>query len=186
MTFQLSIGLAFLPACSIPGDGLPCAFVNLEMARRYSVLETLEPRWTLQGAPVGRPFASPKGDLAHIVGSVSQSMHRTSNTRGLWAADMLAPPKAHQRVNTTYCHIGQPPAIHAEAAAGLSLWSALALQSASCLCANCGMNHTLKMEWSGGSGPATTPSLHAAAAALSCPLIRRLHTTRLQIICGLS
>lgn len=178
MTFQLSIWQPFLPACPIPGDRLLSAFVHLDnMARRYSVPQTLEPRWTLQGAPVGRPFVSSKSDLAHIAGSVSQSMHQTSNTRGLprrinestRLTATLASPQPFTQRQLQVCHSGV-------------LWP---LQSASCLCANCGMNHTLVMEW-GGSGPATTPRLHAAAAALSRPLIRRLHTIRLQIICGLS
>lgn len=36
------------------------------------MLQTLEPRWTLQAAPVGRLFVSSKSDLAHIVGIASQ------------------------------------------------------------------------------------------------------------------
>lgn len=46
------------------------------------MLQTLEPTWTLQVAPVGRLFVSSKGDLARIVGLVSQSMQQMPNTRG--------------------------------------------------------------------------------------------------------
>lgn len=146
------------------------------------MLQTLEPRWTLQAAPVGRLFVSSKSDLAHIVGIASQSMQQTPNARGPWAADNLLSRGTHRRVNTAYCHIGQPPTIHAEAAAGLSLWSALASQSASCLCTNYGINHTLT-RLGGVEGMARPPhqALHAAApaapAALSRPLVRWLHHT---------
>lgn len=63
------------------------------------MLQTLEPTWTLQGAPVGRLFVSSKGDLARIVGLVSQSMQQMPNTRGRWAADVLLFHRAHRRVN---------------------------------------------------------------------------------------
>lgn len=91
------------------------------------MLQALEPRWTLQGAPVGRLFVSSKSDLAHIVGIVSQSMQQTPNARGRWAADVSLFHGAHRRVNTAYCHIGQPPTIHTEADAGLSLMECFGL-----------------------------------------------------------
>lgn len=118
-------------------------------------------------------------DLAHIVGLVSQSMHQTVQCP--WALGRRRPayPKAHRRVNTPYCHIGRPPAIHAEAAAGLSLWSALASQSASCLCTSYGIYHTLRGAWSGveAVGRPPTPSLHATTAVPFRPLVHRLHHT---------
>lgn len=121
------------------------------------MLQTLEPRWTLQGAPVGRLFVSSKGDLAHIVGRVSQSMQQTPNTRGRWAADVSLFYGAHQRVNTACCHIGQPRPFTQRQMQVCHLWSALALHSASCLCTNYGINHTLTRERRGGEHMARPP-----------------------------
>lgn len=173
-------GLPFLPACSIPGNMPLSAFVHLESIWpggfpccrlwnrdgpckvHQSEDSSYHPRatWLTSWAELARGCSRhPMPVGAGPPTSPSSTARIDESTR---PTATLASPQPFRQRQMQVCH----------------LWSALALHSASCLCANYGINHTLTRERSGGYGPATTPSLHAAAAApLSRPLVRRLHHT---------
>lgn len=147
------------------------------------MLQTLEPRWTLQGAPVGRLFVSSKGDLAHIVGRVSQSMQQTPNARGRWAAQRLPlPRRASTSQHGLLPHWPAPSHSRRGRCRFVTygvLWPCiLPLASAQTMAL---ITPSRGSGVEGMARPPTTPSLHAAApapaAALSRPLVRRLHHT---------
>lgn len=139
------------------------------------MLQTLEPTWTLQGAPVGRLFVSSKGDLARIVGLVSQSMQQMPNTRGRWAADVLLFHRAHRRVNHGLLPHWPAPSHSRRGSCRFVTLECFGL--AFCLLPLHKLWHiSHPQESGGGNGPATTPSLHAAPASTvssSCSSVTR-------------
>lgn len=175
------------PSC-LPALSLEICFSGhmciSNMARRNSVLQHSGTEMVLVRCTSRKDIRVIQVDLAHIVGLVSQSMHQTVQYPWPLGRRRPASPKAHRRVNTPYCHIGQPPAIHAEAAAGLSLWSALALQSASCLCTSYGIYHTLRgaWEWRESAGHPHQACMQLQQYRFGLSFIG--YTTRLPIICG--